>query len=167
MLKAAGRARPYIIQQGINRLDYDGGPFSFRTWAMKNGGGTWVMPGLFAKAAIGQGFLTNFTAGAKLVPLKDIFSKSPPVLPYTKDQTLKLLKDITLKTAAVLDKKFGPLGELGLDVVFDTTGKPWLIEANGNPGNIPIFIQTEYPAWRYQVFQYPVDYAVHLADFDK
>ncbi len=76
-----------------------------------------------------------------------------------------MLEDLTLKTATLLDDKLGPLGELGLDIVLDKSGNPWLIEANGNPGNIPIFRQTEYPAWRYLVFQYPLDYASHLAGF--
>ncbi len=132
---------------------------------MKNGQGRWVMPGLFAKGALGQGFLTNFTAGAKLIPLQALFKDIIPRLSYTKENLLKLLEELTLRTAAALDKKYGPSGELGLDIVFDTGGKPWVIEANGNPGNIPIFIQTEYPAWRHLVFQYPLDYATYLAGF--
>ncbi len=165
MIKAAGHMRPYIIQQGIPRMTYKGGPFSFRTWAMKNGQGRWVMPGMFAKGTFGQGFLTNFTAGAKLIPLRELFEEILPQLPYTKDSLLMALEDLTLKTAAALDKKYGPLGELGLDIVFDLQGKPWLIEANGNPGNIPVFIQKEYPLWPNLIFQYPIDYAAYLAGF--
>ncbi|MFZ5639124.1 MAG: YheC/YheD family protein, partial [Bacillota bacterium] len=156
---AAGRKRPYIIQQAIPRMKYRGGPFSFRTWAMKYGKGRWVIPGMFAKAASGDGFLTNFMAGAKLIPLKDLFNDIVPRLPYTKRQLIGMLEDLTLKTAAALDKKYGPLGELGLDIIFDDKGKPWLIEANGNPGKIPIFIQKDYPLWRYLVYMYPLAYA--------
>lgn len=165
--KASGRNRPYIIQQAVTRMAYRGGPFSIRSWAMKNGHGRWVMPGMFAKGTFGDGFLTNFTAGAKLIPLKDLFDDIIPRLPYTKHRLMKVLEKLTLETAAALDKKFGPLGELGLDIVFDTAGKPWVIEANGNPGKIPIFIQKEYPLWRYLVYQYPLLYATHLAGFDK
>lgn len=165
LVAASGYKRPYIVQQAIPRLEYKGGPFSFRTWAMKNGKGRWVMPGMFAKGSLGNSFLTNFTAGAKLIPLKELFDDILPRLSCTKDQLLGLLEDLTLKTAEVLDKKYGPLGELGLDIVFDIKGKPWIIEANGNPGNIPIFIQKEYPAWRNLVFQYPLDYATYLAGF--
>ena len=146
-------------------MTYMGGPFSFRTWAMKNGQGHWVMPGMFAKGTFGKSFLTNFTAGAELIPLKDLFYDIIPRIPYTKEQLVGLMKNLTLKTAAALDKKYGPLGELGLDIVLDIKGSPWLIEANGNPGNIPIFIQTEYPSWRNLVFQYPLDYASFLAGF--
>ena len=163
---AAGRKRSYIIQQAIPRMEYGGGPFSFRTWAMKNSEGRWVMPGMFAKGAFGGGFLTNFTAGASLVPLKELFADILPRLACTEDQLVSRLEGFTLKTAVALDKNFGPLGELGLDIVFDTAGKLWLIEANGNPGKIPIFMQTEYPAWRHLVYQYPLAYATHLAGFE-
>lgn len=162
---AAGLSRPYVIQQGVSRMIYQEGPFSFRTWAMKNGKGRWVMPGMFAKGTFGKSFLTNFTAGAKLIPLKGLFDEIIPRLPYSKRKLVRSMKNLTLKTAAVLDKHYGPLGELGLDIVLDIKGSPWLIEANGNPGNIPIFIQTEYPSWRNLVFQYPLDYASFLAGF--
>lgn len=164
---AAGRERPYILQQAIQRMEYRHKPFSFRTWAMKNGQGRWVMPGMFAKGASGEGFLTNFTAGAQLIPLKDLYDNIIPRLPFTQSQLQRLLEDLTLGTAVILDKNFGPLGELGLDIVFDLRGKPWLIEANGNPGKIPIFMQTEYPEWGIQVYQYPLAYAAYLAGFGR
>lgn len=167
LLRAAGRKRSYIIQQGIHRMEYRGGPFSLRPWAMKNGRGEWIMPGMFAKGTFGKGFLTNFTAGARLVPLPDLLREIGPKLPFSAKHFTTLTETLTLKTAAALDRKFGPLGELGLDIVFDTDGRPWLIEANGNPGNIPVFQQREYPAWRSQVFQLPLDYATFLAGFDQ
>lgn len=165
LLRAAGRKRPYLIQQGINRMEYKGGPFSIRIWAMKDGSGQWVIPGMFAKGSFGSSFLTNFTAGASLIPLQELFDFLIPLIPYTKSSFIKLLKETTLKTAEVLDNKFGPLGELGFDIVFDNKGKHWIIEANGNPGVIPIFIQKDYPLWPVQLYEYPVDYATYLAGF--
>lgn len=167
ILKVAGRSRAYIIQQGIPRMEYRGGPFSIRPWAMKDGRGRWVMPGMFAKGTFGKGFLTNFTAGASLIPLPELIKELVPKFFSSKQHFTSIIEDLTIKTAEALDNKFGPLGELGLDVVFDKNGKPWLIEANGNPGNIPIFRQREYPAWRNLVFQLPLDYATYLAGFPK
>jgi hypothetical protein len=165
LLRAAGRKRTYLIQQGISRMEYKGGPFSIRIWAMKDGSGKWLIPGMFAKGSFGSSFLTNFTAGASLIPLQELFAYLIPLIPYTKSSFIRFLEEITLKTAEVLDNKFGPLGELGFDIVFDNQGKPWIIEANGNPGVIPIFIQKEYPLWPVQLYKYPVDYATHLAGF--
>lgn len=164
---AAGRKRPYVIQQSIQRMEYKGGPFSIRTWAMKNGKGQWIIPGMFSKGSFGNGFLTNFTAGAKLIPLKELFDDIIPRLPYNQVELLSIIEKITLETAAVLDKTYGPLGELGFDIVFDLHGKPWVIEANGNPGTIPIFIQKEYPLWKHLVWQLPLEYATYLAGFQR
>ena len=167
LINAAGRRRSYIIQQGIPRLEYHGGAFSIRPWAMKNGKGRWILPGMFAKGTLGKGFLTNFTAGASLIPMPELIKELVPNLFSSKVQFTSLIEDLTLKAAEALDRKYGPLGELGMDVVFDKSGKPWLIEANGNPGNIPIFRQKEYPVWRTLVFQLPLDYATYLAGFTK
>lgn len=164
---AAGRERPYVMQQAITRMDFRGGPFSFRTQAMKNGQGQWVIPGIFAKAAPVDGLLTNYCAGAKLVALETLISAILPRTPYSRRQLLRFLEDLTIRTAAILDQEYGPLGELGLDIVFDINGKPWLIEANGNPGNIPIFLQKDYPEWPHLIFQYPLDYAAYLAGFSQ
>lgn len=165
LITAVGRKRPYIIQQGIDRMHYKGGPFSIRTWAMKNKQGQWIIPGMFAKGSLGEGFLTNFTAGAKLIPLPDLLTDVLPRLPYTKSQLYELLFKLSLNTAKALDREYGPLGELGFDIVFDREGSLWVIEANGNPGNIPIFMQKEYPLWPHLIFQYPMDYAAYLAGF--
>lgn len=163
--KAAGRSRPYIIQQAIPRLTFQGAPFSFRVWAMKNGKGRWVMPGMFAKSASQNGFLTNFTAGAKLIPLNELLSTVTAKIACKRADLLASLEKLAVQTGAALDKKYGPLSELGLDIVISSDGKLWLIEANGNPGKIPIFMQKEYPLFRYLVFQYPLDYAGYLAGF--
>lgn len=165
LMEASGRKRSYVVQQAIQRMHYEDGPFSFRTWAMKNSHGKWVMPGMFAKVSYGDNFLTNFTAGAKLISVNKLIQYLEGRISYTREELLNLLETLTINTAKALDEKYGPLGELGMDIVFDQKGKPWLIEANGNPGNIPIFIQKDYPLWKDLVFRYPVEYAAYLAGF--
>lgn len=162
---AARRTKPYLIQQAIPLMKYKGEVFSFRTWAMKNGRGQWVMPGIYATVSVNSGYLTNVMAGAKLVTLNELYKFILPKLPVAKDEFLAQIEHLTLRTAALLDRQFGPLGELGIDIVIDSVGKPWLIEANGNPGKIPIFIQNENPAWRTLVYRLPLDYARFLAGF--
>lgn len=163
---AAGCKRQYIVQQSVSSLEYKNGPFSIRTWAMKDGNGQWVMPGMCARGSFGRGFLTNFSAGAKAIPLKNLFDEILPLIPLTKEQLINLLENLTLKSAIVLDKKFGPLGVLGFDIMIDQKGKPWLIEVNGNPGKKSISLQPEYPSWHIQAYQYPLAYASYLAGFN-
>lgn len=158
--------RPYIIQAAVNRMKYKNRPFNFRIMVTKNGSGLWSTRAIFAKAALPGSFLTNRSLGAEYVLLKDLFTYIENRLPYTKQDFLNLLFDLAIKTAKALDKEFGPLGKLGLDAVVDTSGKPWLIEANGNPGRICPDVLAEFPDWSDQVYDDPIAYAMNLAGFN-
>lgn len=163
--KASGRKRPYLIQQAVDSLEYRGGPFSLRTWSMKNGEGRWVIPGMLVLGSMGNSFLTNYSSGGQAIPLKQLFPEIEPKLPYSIEYLLDWVNDLTIRTASALDRSFGTLGELGIDLIVAKDGQVWLIEANGNPGRLPVFSQTEYPLWPAQLYQYPLDYATFLAGF--
>jgi len=155
----------YIVQQPIQSMEYEGSYFSIRTWAMKNGYGDWVMPGMYASLSCKESFLTNISAGSTIIPLQELFRKIIPNLQLTKTQLMILLEDLTLKTAEALDKRFGPLGLLGIDIMIDQNGKLWLIEANGNPGYISVNKQREYFSWSTYLYKNQLDYAAYLAGF--
>ncbi|PKM82864.1 MAG: hypothetical protein CVU89_01645 [Firmicutes bacterium HGW-Firmicutes-14] len=155
----------YQVQQAINCMEFHGGPFSIRTCPMKNGKNQWVLPGMVVIGPYGDSPITNYSAGGKRIPLKELFKEIIPKIPYKKEDFLGLIGELTLRTAGVLDERFGPLGELGIDLVVDKLGKPWLLEANGNPARTPAFIQTEFPLWRGQLYRYLTDYSVYLAGF--
>lgn len=157
--------RRYIIQNSVPRMNYQGTPFCFRVMVCKNGNGQWLVPAIFTKAATGDSFLTNHASGARFVSLKNLFNDTDEVR-YKKPDCIKLLADLGVKTAQVLDNKYGPLGDLGLDIILDRSGKPWLIEANGNPGTVPRSHMVEFPDWIYQSFKLPMAYARYLADLN-
>lgn len=158
--------RKYIMQYAIPRMEYRGKPFCFRVMVCKNGSGHWLVPAIFTKTASCDSFLTNHAAGASFVSLKNLFKEIEGRLGYDKTQLINQLVDLGIKTAGILDQKYGPLGELGLDMVIDHSGKPWLIEANGNPGMVPRSHMIDFPNWVYQMFNLPVSYAIYLAGFN-
>lgn len=162
---AAGRNRKYIIQQAVNCMQYKGGPFSLRVCPVKNGKGQWAIIGILALGSLRARHITNFSSGGAAIPLPKLFDVIKTQISSTKEEFLSLLEHLAVKTAMSLDEKFGPLGELGVDIIIDKKGKPWLLEVNGNPAKIAAILQTDYPAWRKQVFQYPLDYAFYLAGF--
>ncbi|WP_418790884.1 YheC/YheD family protein [Phosphitispora sp. TUW77] len=165
LFTAAGEKRNYIMQQAIHCMEYGGGPFSFRTCPMKDETNTWLLPGMVVIGTMGKSHVTNYASGGRRIPLKNLFNSILPRLQCNKDDFMLLLKEITLKTALLLDRNFGPLGELGVDIILDQNGHPWLLEANANPARTPAFIQTEYPSWRKQVYEYIIGYANYLAGF--
>jgi glutathione synthase/RimK-type ligase-like ATP-grasp enzyme len=166
VLEQAGKGkRPYVIQAGVRRMEYRKRPFNFRVMVTKDSLGNWSVPAVFARAAKPGGFLTNNSAGANFILLKNLFQHIGDKLPNSKDQLLDMVADLSIKAATALDKEYGPLGMLGLDIILDPAGKPWLIEANGNPGLMTLDTLAEYPAWRNQMYDYPIAYALHLAGF--
>lgn len=156
----------YIIQKAIPRMEFRGRPFSFRVIVYKDGMGRWMVPAIFPKMAPLDSFLTNHASGASFVPLKTIFTEITEILPYSKTEYINIFINLALETARVLDRKYGPLGKLGIDVVLDKHGKPWLIEANGNPGLVPKEHMVEFPNWSHQVFRLPLSYSCYLAGFN-
>lgn len=160
-----GRRRRYIVQQAINCMQYKGGPFSLRVSPVKNGKGQWVVIGILALGSLRARHITNFSSGGAAIPLSKLYDVIKSQISLSKDDFLRLLEGLAIKTATALDEKLGPLGELGVDFIMDKKGKPWLLEANGNPAKIAAFLQSDYPSWRTLVFQYPLDYASNLAGF--
>lgn len=165
--KVAKSKRQYIMQQVVPSIEYKKGSFSIRVWAIKDGNGNWLVPGMYARGTCGNGFLTNISVGSKEIPLKNLFKVISSRLLLTKDQLTILLEDFTLKAAKVLDHEYGPLGIIGLDFMIDKEGKLWLIEANGNPGKSAVIRQNEFFSWSTRVYQYPLEYATYLAGFAK
>ncbi len=166
MRRVGGHSRSYIVQAAIQRMEYRRRPFNFRVLVTKNSSGKWAAPAVFAKAAIPGGFLTNRSLGAEYILLKNLFDNIKDHLPYSKDDFYDLVTDLSLKAATALDNEFGPLGKLGIDIIVDALGKPWLIEANGNPGRICPRVQDEFPEWKNQVYDHPLAYARYLAGFN-
>lgn len=162
-----GRKRTYLVQPAVDCMEYCGSPFSIRTCPTKDVTGRWIMPGMIALGAYGKtkSLITNYASGGRRIPLQDLFGAIVPNLAYTRDELTSLLESLSLKVAQVLDKRFGPLGELGLDLVIDRNGKPWVLEANGNPNRRAAYKQTEYPHWPARLYEYILGYAVYLAGF--
>ncbi|PKM83379.1 MAG: hypothetical protein CVU89_01100 [Firmicutes bacterium HGW-Firmicutes-14] len=160
--------RRYIIQEAISIMEYEGQPFCFRIMVCKNGNGQWLVPAIFTNAAIGNSFLTNHAAGASIfVPLTNLFNDINSRLETTKENFINSLVELAIKTAVALDERYGPLGELGLDVVVDQSGRLYLLEANGNPGMVPKSHMIDFPGWASQVFRLPIAYAVYLAGYEE
>jgi len=159
------RKRPYIIQAVIHRMKYNKQPFEFRVMTVKNGNDEWAVPAIFTKIADPEQFLTNISAGANMIFFQDLLDGLGEKLPYSKKEFVNLLSSLSIKTASVLEKSYGPLGKLGLDIIVGDSGKPWLIEANGNPGLMLRKSLQEYPEWRSEMYDYPLSYCLFLSGF--
>ncbi|MGZ4135856.1 MAG: YheC/YheD family protein, partial [Tumebacillaceae bacterium] len=56
----------------------------------------------------------------------------------------------------------GPIGELGLDLGLDESGRIWVIEVNAKPWKKPNIAEGEWKNLALLAFQRPVQFATYL-----
>ncbi|ACB85152.1 YheC/YheD family protein [Natranaerobius thermophilus] len=144
-----------IIQKGISLARLNDNPFDIRVLVQKNIEGNWVISALSFRVADKNAVITNCAAGAKEICVP------PGENPLGSGLSLKSLENFTNKTLSALEKYYGPLGELGLDIGLDTNGKIWLIEANSQPSSRGYREAASKEVLR-DIFGLPLDYAKYL-----
>ncbi|CAM5789821.1 hypothetical protein I532_20126 [Brevibacillus borstelensis AK1] len=125
------RPKPYLIQPYLRLGRINGRPFDIRVMIQRTKGRPWVVTGFLAKLA-GPGFIVTNIARSrgKVLPLTVALAQSNvDVSP----DLLEEIKYVAQMTGECLGKKYPTLRKVGLDLGIDTTGKPWIIEANFRP----------------------------------
>ncbi|MFO6494743.1 MULTISPECIES: YheC/YheD family endospore coat-associated protein [Bacillus] len=121
---------PYIAQQGIERVKVGDRPADFRVHTNKNGKGKWTVTAIACKIAEKDGITTHLSKGGAVKTLGEIYDD-----PKERLLILQKLTKTALVISSVLDEKIhGFIGEIGLDLGMDVSGKVWIFEANSRPG---------------------------------
>ncbi|MFL0247878.1 YheC/YheD family protein [Candidatus Clostridium stratigraminis] len=124
-----------IIQQGIDVAFLDLHPFDVRILAQKNELTNWEVVDKSIRIASPGSIVTNISSGGKVekfdsvIPL--LFSNSA----FLSDQ----VDILVIRVCEALERKYGMLGELGIDAAIDKSGRVWLIEVNGKPAKLCIY----------------------------
>jgi hypothetical protein len=142
-----------IIQQGISLKRLNNHPFDMRVLVQKNINGQWHLTAVSLRIAKPQAIVTNVAQGAKEVVLTP-----PDKLPWL---SWEKLWEYSLKSLASLERKFGPLGEVGLDIALDMEGRLWLLEADSHPSSKG-YLEAAPKEVCNQIFGLPLDYAKYL-----
>jgi hypothetical protein len=126
------QSRSYVLQPylALNTEDYT--PFDLRVLVQKNEHGEWVETGKAIRKGKQKGLTSNLHGGGTAVNA-DRFLK----MYYSDEQIVsiqQLIQTITTHVPSELEKKHGPLLELGLDLGIEDGKKVWLLEANSKPG---------------------------------
>lgn len=126
------KRQPFIIQQGLTLLEYDGRPLDFRFLCHMDNNGQWRVSSAIARVAAVRQFVSNLARGGELMKVKEIFPGT--LTEKEKKHTLKMMKELSLEVAEVISSSMeGHYRELGIDLALDTEGMPWLIEVNTKP----------------------------------
>ena len=128
----------FIIQETVPLLQSDNKALDFRFLCHLVDPDQWRLISATARVS-GEGqFVSNVAQGGKLVKpltvLGESFNKKEAVRIYT------IMKELALSACMCLAESSRlTLGELGVDIGVDETGKPWLIEINSKPSKQTYF----------------------------
>ncbi|MGN9866195.1 YheC/YheD family endospore coat-associated protein [Bacillus swezeyi] len=129
-LQKRHKETPYIAQEGIERIKVGDHPADFRVHTNKNGKGKWTVTAIAAKIAEKDGITTHLSSGGAVKTLAEIYDD-----PMERLIILQKLTKTAVLISQVLDEKTdGFIGEMGLDLGMDHSGKVWMFEANSRPG---------------------------------
>jgi D-alanine-D-alanine ligase-like ATP-grasp enzyme len=124
----------YLVQQGLRLATSGGAPFDIRVLTQKGIAGRWFRTKVYGRVAPPGTFISNISRGATPANVGTLLSNAFPDAPQKRKQALSGLKEITeIVPRAVEAALETSLGELGIDVGIDTSGRAWLIEINSKP----------------------------------
>lgn len=158
-LQRKRRKRRYVVQQGIAFARYRGRRFDLRLLMQKSGDGEWTVSAAYARVAPPGSLRANLDAGGKAVRCTRVLGH---IFGRRGRRVLQRVLETGLAVARAIEAGApGPMGELGIDIGVDRTGRPWVIEANAKP-----LRQMEGPKKRLRrTLRRPLLFAARLAGF--
>ncbi|RXT05647.1 YheC/YheD family protein [Ammoniphilus sp. CFH 90114] len=118
-----------IIQQGIELERFNNKPYDVRAMLQRKPKGEWVCTGWFARVGSPGKIVTNLAQGGKVYSVNKLFqSKGLP--PHEQSRRFDYIQRLSLEVARCLSAKRSGMHQIGIDWVFDQTGKLWILEVN-------------------------------------
>ncbi|MFC3798396.1 YheC/YheD family protein [Cohnella sp. GCM10012308] len=150
----------YIAQQGLHIRLPSGRVHDYRMLVQKNGEGEWAVTGCAGRVGPPRSITSNLHGGGKAVPMKTLLREwigSEERI----GQIRKTAETLSIGVARHLERTYGALCELALDLAIDREGRVWLLEVNPKPAR-EVFMQAgESDVYRTALSR-PFEYAVWL-----
>lgn len=130
-LEQLTQKRKYLVQPYLELSDSKSKPFDIRIFLQKNEVGMWRVRGKGIRLGMEESILSNLSAGGSVIDFSSWFN----CLHHAKkDHIYNELAYILDKLPNLLDQKFRPLFELGIDVGLAKDGSIWILDINSKPG---------------------------------
>ena len=165
VLKRLMNNRSYIVQQRINLLRVGGKIADVRVLVQKDNTGQWSITGKACRIGKRGSITSNISGGGSAEKLSVILSRYFPD-PLTRDRIVGEINYLAIETAQELEANSADIGELGIDIGIDSSGKIWFIEANLKPARKVFLMLGEKSTRRMSVVK-PLLYARYLANFSQ
>lgn len=159
-VKSWAQGELFVVQQGLALDLIPGRSVDIRLMIQKNSEGQWSVTGLGVRVGGNKSATSNLHGGGKAIPASEFLTPR-----FGSQQTFAIIRechDLAHQTASTLEKHFGRLIELGLDIGIDVNGRVWLIEVNPKPGR-EIFRQLGQKTRYEQSIKRPIEYALYLS----
>jgi len=150
----------YIVQQGLNIKLPGGRVHDYRMLVQKNGSGEWAVTGCAGRVGAGGSITSNLHGGGTAAPMNTLLREwveSESKL----DHIRTTAETLGIATARTLEKTYGNLCELALDLAIDRSGRVWLLEVNQKPAREVFLRAGERDVYRRAVTQ-PIEYALWM-----
>ncbi len=155
--KVVSPKKRLVIQPFISFATVEGRLFDMRMLVQKNRQGIWDVTADLSRVAYISRFITN--AAYAIQPISEVLEDTEIDIAI-----LTQLKEISIKTAKVLEGSLGSLGEISVDFSIDTSGKIIIIEVNGRPHK-SLFEDLDDNTVK-KIYCTPLQYAAYLANTD-
>jgi len=156
-LRSLGLSGRYLIQQGIPIGLADGRVHDFRLLIQKNGAGAWEVTGCAGRIGGGSSVTSNLHGGGEASRFEALLGKRG----LDSEQIAAVRQEmnrLALETARELEKGFGPLCELALDLAVGPDLHVWLLEVNPKPSREVFRLIGEEETYRTAIRR-PLEYA--------
>lgn len=153
------KRRSYLLQPYLELSNNELQPFDIRILMQKDEHGEWTERGKGIRTGITGGLLSNLSAGGA-VSSYEAWAQALPAT--TKEYLDSEIQYITKNLVTLLENKFLPLFELGIDLGVAKNGSIWILDVNSKPGR-KVVLSTS-PDLSETLYQAPVLYARYLLE---
>lgn len=145
------KKRTYLVQQGIELLQFMNRRFDVRVMVQISPEGCWESTGIIGRVSAPNKIITNYHSGGMPMPIEPLLH---PYLDDTGSRNLILkLNQLGLDSAVALKSAYPGMNMIGVDVGIDQQLKPWILEVNTKP-DVYLFKTLENKAMYAKIYRY-------------
>ncbi|WP_343224421.1 YheC/YheD family protein [Paenibacillus sp. ACRRX] len=150
----------YLVQQGISLNLPNGRVHDYRMLVQKDGSGQWTVTGCAARIGAAKSITSNLHGGGEAVRMDTLLRQW-----IGDEKRINEVKanaeQLGVAVARFLEKKYGALCELALDLAIERNGKIWLLEVNPKPAREVFARIGDRDTYRLALSR-PLEYAIWL-----
>lgn len=136
----------YLVQQGLDLVTLKKGAVDIRVIVQRNRLGQWRVSAIGVRAGKPKSLVSNLHAGGRALTLTQLVRGARLHEPVRR--LAGRIEALTLEAAQAMSQAHPTVGELGIDIGLDTSGKLWILELNRQPGRALFSRARLRRAWR-------------------